>query len=128
MKFILSTNCIEITEDNADSDLSIFFKRRDNVSNPVWMLLLSNEATFDEFLNFDFDYFHDVRSILSLLLLNQFSIRFNIEMLHCHLRIEARHIFIVPGKDVNILSLRDTRSCFSIDDRILLIEMSFGSA
>jgi len=90
-------------EVDADSDLSNYFKHRDNVSNPVWVLLLSNEATFDEFMNFNFDCFYDVRSKLSLLLLHLFSIWFDIEMLHSHLRIKARHIFIAPSKNINIL-------------------------
>ena len=67
-------------------------------------MFLSNEATFDEFMNFGFDYVHDVRSKLSLLLLNQLGIRFDVKTMHDHLRIETRHIFIAPGKDIYILS------------------------
>jgi len=68
------------------------------------VLLLSNKAAFDEFMNFNFDCLHDARSKLSLLLLNQFSIRLDVEMVHSHLRVEARYVFIAPSKDVNILS------------------------
>ena len=88
---------------NAVSDLSIFLKHKDNISNPVWVLFLSNEAAFNEFINFNFDCFYDDRSNLSLLVLNLFSIRFDIKAMHSHLRIEAKHVFIAPSKDVNIL-------------------------
>ena len=68
-KFIFRTGCIEIMKVDADSDLS-FFKHRDNISNTASVLHLSNKAAFDEFMNFDFDCLHDVRSKPSLLLLN----------------------------------------------------------
>jgi len=80
-----------------------FFKHRDNIKNPVWVLLLSNEATFDEFMNFCFNCFHDVMLKPTLLLLNRFCIRFDIKIMHNHLRIEVRHVFISPSKDANIL-------------------------
>jgi len=83
-KFVLKTGCIETTEINADPDLSIFLKYREDISNSVWVLLLSNEASFDEFMNFNFDCFHDIRSKPSLLLFNWFSIRFDIKMMHSH--------------------------------------------
>jgi len=67
-------------------------------------LFLSIEVTFDEFMNFGFDCFYNVRSKLSLLLLNQFGIQFDVKTMHRHLRIEARHVFIALSKDINILS------------------------
>ena len=54
-------------------------------------------------MNFGFDCFHDVRSKPSLLLLNRFSIRFDIKMMHNHMRIEARYVFIALVKDIYIL-------------------------
>ena len=89
-------------EVDADFDLSIFLKYRENISNPVWVLLLLNEAAFDELMNFSFDCFYDVWSKPSLLLFNRFGIQFDIKMMHSHLRIEARHIFKTPSKDINI--------------------------
>ena len=65
-------------------------------------MFLSNEATFDEFVNFVFDCLHNVRLKSPLLLLNRFSVRLNIETMHGHLRVETRHIFIAPSKDVYI--------------------------
>jgi len=53
-------------------------------------------------MNFGFDCFHDIRS-KPLLLLNRLRIRFDVETMHNHLRIEARHVFITPGKDIYIL-------------------------
>jgi len=68
------------------------------------VLLLSIEATFDEFMNFGFDCFYDVRSKLSLLLLNWLGIRCDVETIHGHLRIKIRYVFIALGKDIYILS------------------------
>jgi len=90
-------------EVDANSDLSIFLKQGDNISNLVCVLFLSNEVAFDEFMNFSFDCFHDVGSKPSLLLLNRFGTRFDVEMMHSHLRIETTHVFIAPSKDINIL-------------------------
>ena len=42
---------IEIAKVNTDSDIFVLFMDGHNVSNPVWVLFLSNEATFDEFLD-----------------------------------------------------------------------------
>jgi len=67
------------------------------------VLLLSNEVAFNELMDLGFDCFHDIRSKPSFLLLNRFSIGLDIKMMHSHLRIEARHVFIAPNKDVNIL-------------------------
>ena len=89
---------------NANSDLLIFLEHMDNISNPIWVLFLSNETAFDEFMNFDFDCFHDVGLKPSLLLLNWLSIQFNVGMMQSHLRIEDRHVFIASGKDIYILS------------------------
>ena len=47
---------------NTDSDLSILLKDRYNVNNPIWVLFLSNEAIFDEFLNLSFNCVYDIRS------------------------------------------------------------------
>jgi len=74
-----------------------------NFSNPVWVLFLSNEATFDEFLNLDFNCLHDIMSEPSLLLFDWLSIRLDVEVMHRYLRVEARHVFITPSKDIYIL-------------------------
>jgi len=110
-------------EVNADHD-SILLKYRHNISNPVWVLLLLNKSIFDEFMNFDFDCSHDVGSKPSLLLLNRLGIRYDVAMMHGHLRIETRHVFIAPGKCIYISHMRDMRSCF-VGNRLSLIEMSF---
>jgi len=90
-------------------------------------LFLSNEATFDEFLNFSFDCLYDVRSKSSLHLFDWFSILFDVETMHGHLRIKIRQVFIAPSKDIYIyIFIRDIRFFFSIDDKPLLIEMNFG--
>jgi len=54
-KFIFRIGSIKIVKVNADSDLSVLFKNRHNISDLVWVLFLSNEATFDEFMKSDFD-------------------------------------------------------------------------
>ena len=87
---------------STDLDLSILIKDGHNVSYQVWVLFLLNEATFEEFLNFSFDRLHDVRSELLLLLFDQFSIRFDVEMMHGHLTFETRHVFVAPSKDIYV--------------------------
>ena len=103
-KIHLRTGCVKTTKVNANPDLPALLEHRDNISNPVWTLLFSNEATFDELMNFGFDCFHDIRSKSSLLLLNRFGIQFDVKMMHGHLRIKTRHVFIALGKDIYILS------------------------
>jgi len=113
-------------EVDTNLDLSALFKDGHNVSDTVWVLFLSNEATFDESLNFSLDCLHDVGSELSLLLFDLFSILFNVETMHGYLRIKSRHVFKALGKDVYIFFLRDIRFCFSVSNKLLFIEMSFG--
>ena len=60
-KFVLRTGCVEITKVDANFDLFVLLEHKDNISNLVWTLLFSNEATFDELMNFGFDCFHDAR-------------------------------------------------------------------
>ena len=76
------------------------------MSNLVWVLFLSNETTFDEFVNFGLNCLHEVRMKSSLLLFNWFGIRFDVEMIHGHLRVKTRHIFIAPCKDIYIFSYK----------------------
>jgi len=71
-------------------------------SNTVYMLFFLNEATFDGVLNLNFDFHHNIRSEASLLLFDQLSIQFDVETMHSYLRIETRHVFIAPSKDVYI--------------------------
>ena len=97
------TCCVEITEVNANSNFPVLLENRDNVGNLVWVLLLSNEAAFDEFIDFGLDCLYDVRSKPSSLLLNRLGIRFDVEMIHGHQRIEATHVFIAPCKDIYVL-------------------------
>jgi len=59
LSIIMSVICnenssLEQVKVSADSDLVVLFKNMHNVSNPVWVLSLLNEATFNEFVNFDF--------------------------------------------------------------------------
>ena len=115
-------------EVNADPDLPVLLEYGYNVSNLVWILLLLYEATFDEFMNFGFNCFHDVRSKLSLLLLNWLGIQFDVGMMHGHLRIETRHVFIAPGKDIYILSYKRYEVLLSVGDWLSLIKMSFWYA
>jgi len=82
----------------------------------------------DDFMNFAFDCFYDIRSKSSLLLLNQLGIWFNVKIMHGHLRIEARHVFIAPVKTSIYFYMRDMRFCFSVGDKLSLIEMSFEYA
>jgi len=103
-KFILRIGCVKIMKVDANSDLSVLLKHMYNGSNPVWVLLLSNEATYDEFMNFGFDCLHNVGSKPPLLLLNWLCIWFDDETMHGHLRIEARHVFIDLCKDIYIIS------------------------
>jgi len=63
-----------------------------------------NEATFDEFMNFNLDHLHDVGAKLSMMLLDQFGIRFHIETVHGYVRFESRYVFILPRKDIYIFS------------------------
>ena len=92
------------------------------------MSFLSNEATFDEFLDVSFDCLHNIRSEASLLLFDQLSIRFDIETMHNHLRVEIRHVFIAPGKDIYILFyqrckdiLLRWRQTFAYEDELRLL-------
>jgi len=66
-KLIFRAGCIKIVIVNTDSDFFHSFKNGDNVSNPVQVLFLLYEITFDEFMNFNFNSFHDVRVKPSLL-------------------------------------------------------------
>ena len=102
-KFILWTCYVKIAKVNTGSDIFILFLNRHNVSNPVWVVFFSNETIFGEFVNFNFDCIHDVGSKSSLLLLNRFSVRFDIKMMHGYnLRVETMHVFITPSKDIYI--------------------------
>jgi len=62
------------------------------------------------------------------MLLNRLGIRFNVETMHGHLRIEARHVFIAQAKTSIYSRMRDIRSYFSVGNRFSLIEMSFECA
>ena len=79
-----------------------FFKNGHNISKPVWVLFFSNKAAFNEFVKFDFDCLYNVEPKLSLLLLNRFSVRFDIKTIHGYLRVKTGHVFIAPSKDVYI--------------------------
>jgi len=83
-----------------------FFLVWHNISNLGWVLFLSNETTFDELVNFSFNWLYDVRAKSSLLLFNRFNIRFDVEMMHGHLRVKTRHVFIAPCKDIYIFSYK----------------------
>jgi len=120
------TGYIKIVKINTDSDLFVLFKDGYNISNLVWVLFLSNEATFDEFFDLHFDCLYYVGSEASLLLLDQFSIRFDVETMHGYLRIENMHVFITLSKDVYIYFCKDIKFCFSVGDKLSLIETSFG--
>jgi len=67
------------------------------------VLFLLNKATFDEFLNLSFNCLYNIRSELSLLLFDWLIIRLDVEAMHSHLKVEARHVFIAPSKDIYIL-------------------------
>ena len=42
-ELVFRAGCIKIVVVNTDSNFSILFKKWDNVSNPVWVLLFTNE-------------------------------------------------------------------------------------
>jgi len=65
-------------------------------------MFLSNETTFDEFLDLSFDCLHNVKSEASLLLFDWLNIRFDVEMMHNDLGIETGYVFIAPIKDIYI--------------------------
>jgi len=103
-EFIFRADCIEIAVVNTDTDFSILLKNRDNVSNPIWMLFLPYETTYDEFMDFGFNSFHHIRAKSSLLLLDWLGVKLDIQTMHGYLRIKSGHIFIIPWKDIDILS------------------------
>ena len=103
-EFIFRASCIEIAVVNTDPDFFILFRNGDNVSNPVRMLILPYETTCDEFMNFSFNSSHNIRVKSSLLLLDWLDVRLNVQTMHGYLRIESGHIFVIPCKDVDILS------------------------
>jgi len=67
------------------------------------VLFLSNEATFDEFLDLSFDCLHNIRSESTLLLFDRLNIWLDVEVMYSHLRVEIWHFFITPSKDIYIL-------------------------
>ena len=78
------------------------------------------------FMNFSLDHLHDVRTKLSLLLLERFGIRFDVEMVHGYVMVKTRQFFMLQAKTPIYFRMRDIRSCFSPGDKYLLIKMSFG--
>lgn len=74
-KVVLWTSQVTVPEVYADSDLSIRLGDGNNISYPIWVLFLANEAAGDKFVHLCFDGVHDVRSEPLLLLLDRLSIR-----------------------------------------------------
>ena len=77
-ELVFRASCIKIAVVNTDLDFFILFKNGDNVSNPIRILLLPYEATCDEFMNFSFNSFHNVRAKLSLYLFHWLDVRLNV--------------------------------------------------
>jgi len=88
---------------NTDSDLSFFFLKTGT------MLETQSGCCSSQMKPHSMSFWtsasvasNDVRSKLLLLLFNRLSIRFDVDMMHDHLRIETRHVFVSPSKDVYI--------------------------
>ena len=90
------------------------------------MLFPSNEATFNEFVNFGFNCRHNVGSKLSLLLINWFTVQFNVDTMHSHMRVKTRYVFIAPSKDIYIFSYERFKVLFLCVRQTFVMEMSFG--
>lgn len=60
-------------------------------------------------------------------LLDWFSYGVNVQPVHhCHLRIEAEHIFITTGKHVDIFTNELDRILFWKEDKLSLMKMGLG--
>lgn len=57
-EFVFQACFIEVPEVDTDLDLFVLFNNKDNVGNPIWVLLYHDEARVDEFLGFILDGFY----------------------------------------------------------------------
>ena len=87
----------------------------------IQSLFFPNETGVYELFDFRFDYFHNLLTESSLLLLNWFRVQIDVEAMHGHLWVESRHVLIVPSEDVYILL-----PFFSEGDKLSLIKMGLG--
>ena len=91
-------------EINANSDLPILLSNGDNISHPIRMLFFSDKTGLYKLLDFRLDHFHYLLAEPSLLLFNGLRVRIDVEVMHSHLRVEPRHILIVPSKNIYTLA------------------------
>ena len=83
-EFIFGASIIQVSIVNIDSDLPIFLCHKDDVGQPFRMLFLADEANVFEFLNFLFNFVHDVRMKSSLALFNRLAIFLQVEFVDCY--------------------------------------------
>ena len=103
-KLSFRTRLIYITKINANPNLLIFLGNGDDIGYSIRVLFLPDETRVYKLFYFRLDCFHDFWTKSSLLLLDRFRIRIDVETMHNHLRIKPRHILVVPREYIYILS------------------------
>ena len=88
---------------NANPDLPILLSGGNDVSYLVRVLFFPDETRVYKFRDFRLNRFHNLWAKSSLLLLDKLCVRIDIEVMHSHLRIKSRHVFVIPSEDISVL-------------------------
>jgi len=85
-------------------DLPILLGDGDDISHPIRVLFFPDKTRVYKLLDFRLNHFHYLWAKPSLLLLDGLRVRIDVEVMHSHLRVKPRHILIVSGENIYILS------------------------
>ena len=89
---------------NANLDLPILLCDGDDISHPIRVLFFPDKTRVFKLLDFLLDYFHYLWVEPSLLFLDEPHIWIDIKAMHSHLGVKPRHIFVISGENIYILS------------------------
>jgi len=103
-KLIYRTHLICIIKINTNPDLPILHGKGDDIGYPIRVLFFPDKTRVYKLLDFQLNCFHYLRAEPSLMLLDELRIRIDVEVMHSHLRVEPRHILVVPSENIYILS------------------------
>jgi len=91
-------------EINTNQDFFILLSDGDDIGYPIRVLFFPDKTEDYKLLDLWLDRFHYLRVEPSLLLLDGLRIRIDVEAMHNHLRVEPRHILVVPRENIHLLS------------------------
>lgn len=97
---ILRTDPVDVTIINTDLNNTLFFSHRDNIRDPIHEGNGVDETSLEKLFNFCFNSCSLPRVHRVKTLANRFSARIRGCLMHHDTRINARHLFIGPNKDI----------------------------